>query len=235
MSLVHLSVTRLSGLGLLLLAGCAAPPAGPDAPWALPAEGGLLHLQQPITVAANRTRSFIQQGRSLPGGGINQLEPSCNLEVHTLADQPRTLEPDRLQILGSRRQVETVVQAPVPREGPFQRVGLSGGGDSPPDIMHVIHFTLQSERQPDVMRLTCRGALAEPWRARPPSLNEMRAALGAIATLELTAEAEAGGGTEGHGRDLTRHRGRRVLQWTWWTLISARRWRSTLRARAGRW
>ena len=98
---------------------------------------------------------------TLPGGGINQLEPSCNLEVRTLAEQSRRIEPGSFQMIGSRRQVETVVRAPARPATPFLRVGLDGG-DSPPDVMHVIHFPLQSDQQPDVMRLTCRGALAEP-------------------------------------------------------------------------
>jgi hypothetical protein len=182
----RVGVSLLLGLLPLVLAGCATAPAGPDSPWALPPEGSALQLHQSIRVAAGRTRSFLQQGRSLPGGGINQLEASCNLEVRTLEEQPRSIEPDRFRILGTRRQVETVVQGPAGPAGSFRRVGLLGGGDSPPDVMHVIHFNLQSERQPDVMRLTCRGALDAPWRAQPPSLNEIREALGGIATFEAS-------------------------------------------------
>lgn len=56
---------------------------------------------------------------------------------------------------------------------------------SPPDIMHLYHFSLHSEKQPDVLRLTCRGILDEPRDAVPPTIAEIRQALGDIVLLRL--------------------------------------------------
>jgi hypothetical protein len=54
-------------------------------------------------------------------------------------------------------------------------------------IQEGYHLWLADGPDPDVMRLTCLGMLDEMWRARPPTLDEVRAALGELATLELPA------------------------------------------------
>ena len=52
-------------------------------------------------------------------------------------------------------------------------------------IYEGYHLWLESSSQPNVMRLTCRGVIDIPWQARRPSIAEIRAALGEIATLSL--------------------------------------------------
>ena len=59
---------------------------------------------------------------------------------------------------------------------------------SPSDIFRGYHFWLRSGTQPDVIRMTCRGALAPPWDAIPPSYQEMNDTLGEYATLRLDQE-----------------------------------------------
>ena len=61
--------------------------------------------------------------------------------------------------------------------------GIGGGGVS--DIMQVRRMRLHSKTQPDVLNLICAGALDTPFRARPPSVSQMRAALGSYAGLRL--------------------------------------------------
>ena len=48
---------------------------------------------------------------------------------------------------------------------------------------------LSSAEQPDVYRLVCRGGEDNPADAIPPSIQEMRRALGDYATLQLPEEA----------------------------------------------
>jgi hypothetical protein len=55
-------------------------------------------------------------------------------------------------------------------------------------IYEGYHLWLDSPSQPNVMRLTCRGVIDEPWKARRPSIAEIRASLGTLATLKLAAE-----------------------------------------------
>jgi hypothetical protein len=54
-----------------------------------------------------------------------------------------------------------------------------------PSVARYFHFTLQSPRQPEVMRLTCRGALDDWPFVAWPTLWEIRGALEPIADLEL--------------------------------------------------
>jgi hypothetical protein len=59
---------------------------------------------------------------------------------------------------------------------------------SPPDIFRGWHFWLHSDKQPNVLRMTCRGVFAEPWEAELPTLAEIRQALGDIASLKTGTE-----------------------------------------------
>jgi hypothetical protein len=52
-------------------------------------------------------------------------------------------------------------------------------------VTRGVHLWFGSDIQPDVMRMTCRGGFDDPWRAELPSIDEMRAALGAYAGLTL--------------------------------------------------
>jgi hypothetical protein len=62
-----------------------------------------------------------------------------------------------------------------------------GGGN--PLIQEGYHLWLSGLSDPNVMRLTCLGMLDDMWRARAPTLAEVRAALGTLATLELSDTA----------------------------------------------
>ena len=99
-----------------------------------------------------------------------------------LADHPRRIEPGSFRITRVQRLTEEIVRRVVPEEG-LIKVGIEPGGGVAPDIMHGLHLYLESEADPGVMRLTCRGALEMPWKARPPSLVEIREALGPIISL----------------------------------------------------
>ncbi len=55
-------------------------------------------------------------------------------------------------------------------------------------VMRMVHMKLESEEQPDLHRLTCRGALDDPPNALEVSINEMRVALGDKATIVLPEE-----------------------------------------------
>ncbi|MFN4262199.1 MAG: hypothetical protein ACK4IT_00855 [Thioalkalivibrionaceae bacterium] len=57
--------------------------------------------------------------------------------------------------------------------------------DSPTRVFEGWHWYLRSDNQPDVYRLNCRGPYADPWEALPPSIDDIRQALGRVMTLEL--------------------------------------------------
>jgi hypothetical protein len=78
--------------------------------------------------------------------------------------------------------MEQVVQKQTPQTG-FIKVDMDIGGK--PMVVRGYHLWLGSDRQPDVMRMTCRGAFDDINRADPPSLEEVRRALGEVAELSL--------------------------------------------------
>src|SRR3569623_3825154 len=64
-----------------------------------------------------------------------------------------------------------------------QMAGLSGCGSSESDVTLVWKLWLESPRQPKVRRLICGGKFDPAFRARRPSINEIRIQLGYIASL----------------------------------------------------
>lgn len=150
--------------------------------------GYRLVLHQPLTVAAGNARVYLQGGKMLPSLGFNQYAVSCNLEIRKLSEQPQTIEADTFVVTRVQHLMEEVAS--------WQPVVLASltlaGADvdsSPADIFLGYHFWLHSEGQPDVLRMTCRGVFSEPWNAQYPTLGEIAAALGDLATLDTGTAA----------------------------------------------
>ncbi|MEW8693567.1 MAG: hypothetical protein AB2535_21245, partial [Candidatus Thiodiazotropha endolucinida] len=92
--------------------------------------------------------------------------------------------PDTFIIKKVQRLMTEVVRQYNHRWG-YINVEFSDPGS--PMVTHGYHLWLSSEKQPDVMRMTCRGAFDDLSRSEPPSINEIREALGNIAELVLAA------------------------------------------------
>jgi len=144
-------------------------------------------LHQPLAVAPGNARVFLQQGRMLPSLGFNQYDISCSFEVRNLSEQPQTIEPDTFVVNRVQHLMDEVASW-----RPVQLASLTLAGaevdSSPADIFLGYHFWLYSEKQPDVLRMTCRGIFSEPWNAQYPTLGEIAQTLGSYATLGTGAE-----------------------------------------------
>lgn len=145
--------------------------------------GYRLVLHKALQVAPGNARVFLQGGRQLPSLAFDQYEPSCSLEVRKLSEQVQTIEPDQFVVNLVQDLIEEVAQW---RTLQLASLGLAGAAvdSSPADIFRGYHFWLTSSDQPNVLRMTCRGAFSEPWNAQPPTQVEIAAALGDYATLE---------------------------------------------------
>ncbi len=166
----------------LLLAGCSS--WVPD--YSDEDSGYRLVLHQPLTVAAGNARVYLQGGKMLPSLGFNQYAVSCNLEIRKLSEQPQTIEPETFVVTRIQHLMEEVASW---RPVVLASLTLAGAevDSSPADIFLGYHFWLHSETQPDVLRMTCRGAFSEPWDAQYPTLGEIAATLGDLATLDTGA------------------------------------------------
>ncbi|MGD8587573.1 MAG: hypothetical protein PVG22_01950 [Chromatiales bacterium] len=149
----------------------------------LPPVGTLVELKQPLTVRPGRARVFLQGGRF--GQAINQFEPNCNFVIRTLSEQPQVIKPDTFLVVRVQRVTEEVVQLTRPiRVAGLGALALdSSGGYSM--VTRGVHLWFGSDTQPEVMRMTCRGGFDDPWRAKLPSIDQIRAVLGAYASLTL--------------------------------------------------
>lgn len=182
----------LLGLCLAALAGCQTQLRESDqGPWIAVQPGGTLTLNRPIPVPQDRARVFFRGGRLQPTGA--NLGPSCGMEIRTIPRSgPHVISAGsftitRVQSHWTQVAARDTGSYPRPYAGPvrFQLASATDGGGTPL-IQEGYHLWLADGPDPDVMRLTCLGMLDEMWRARPPTLDEIRVALGDLATLELS-------------------------------------------------
>ncbi|WP_295577513.1 hypothetical protein [uncultured Lamprocystis sp.] len=170
---------------IALLVGCVPVKVREDAAggWAAIPPGSTLTLNRPVQVPQDRARVFFLSGRVRPAGA--NTGPSCGLEVRTMSREgAQTIAPQTFRIV--RVQNLWTEVARLQRPGPirFQLAQATDGGGGTPLIQEGYHLWL-SGADTNVMRLTCLGMLDDMWRARAITLEEIRAALGTVATLEI--------------------------------------------------
>lgn len=170
----------LSVLLATLLAGCSNFMGRPDNNQDT---GYQVVLHNPLSIVPEVTRVFLQAGEAFPQYGLNEYEPHCSFEVRdVLQAETQIIEQDTFKVTRVQYLREEVVWLRPVQVASLQLAnpGIDG---SPSDIFEGYHFWLYSENQPDVLRMTCRYILTEPWNSRTPTLEEMRYSLGAYATL----------------------------------------------------
>ena len=142
--------------------------------------GSTFTLNRELTIEANQTTVYLQNGRIELVGNIDIYHPNCKFELFTISEQARTVEPDTFVVTRVVDQRED-----VSRQWPLYAsltVAESGGGP-----MHETYATtmwLESRKQPDVFRMSCR---RWDWvnMGEYLSINEMRQTLGDYFTLTL--------------------------------------------------
>jgi len=149
--------------------------------------GSELVLKQPLTIPAGRARVFIQDGAA-PGSGSRVLgsfdhyRPHCAFEIRSVEHGGFTIHPDTFRIVRVQGSLVPVVwRSPVQLASLQQTGGMDDLGSSA--YYEGYHFWLVSDSQPEVRRMSCYGAYAEPYDLHPPTLQEIDRALGAIAEI----------------------------------------------------
>ena len=168
----------------MLLGGCAQPGVwvGTNSEGPI-SEGSRIELNRDIEIAPQQARVFFQQGVAITKSRLDYYLPSCDIEVRSLSSEVQVVHKDVFTVT----RVEAGREQVVSRDGPmFAALDLSagygwGGGlmwERGVSVHRYFRFGLVSEAQPDVMRLTCRGALDDYHRAWLPTSEEIRSALG---------------------------------------------------------
>ncbi len=171
----------------LLAAGCAATmPKSEDAAYSRVPAGSLVRVERRLPVAKDKARVWLRGVRTSAVSSSDS--PICALEVARIdREGTQYIEPGEFRIRRVENMWTQVVQARP--EGPerlkLRLAGMDGGDGGTPMIYEGYHFWFERTEQPNLMRMTCIGVFDDMWEAKPPTITEIRASLGNLATLEL--------------------------------------------------
>ena len=170
----------------VLLASCnEAALRDPSSPFARVPVDSSLEIKQPIMIPPGSTRVFIQLGKI--SRGFNRYAANCNIEVNKIDwGQEQSIEPGVYRVSRVQAVTEEVVEAQPFLVASLHGIGmLADGGmdDGGSTLIYEGYHLWLDGPDPNVRRLTCRGSYAEPSRALPPSINQIRQALGDLMTL----------------------------------------------------
>ena len=181
----------LSAIGLIL-AGCGnlvTIESDPDNRYYLPPAGTLVRINEELTVPARWARVFLQYGETVAYAEMSRYYPSCDFELTTVEETPQSIKPGSFTVIDVQRGTEEIVRnGPVhyASRGLLAYSGSGSGGQYM--IMHTVRMRLESDEQPGMYMLSCRGGLDDPPKALEPSITEMRMALGDKAAIILPAD-----------------------------------------------
>jgi hypothetical protein len=171
-------------LTVVLIAGCQAGFSANHA-YLVPSSGSIVKLHKQLVVPAGHTRVFLQHGQVVAKAKFDRYYPSCNFEVWKLTKEPTVIHPGEFIVTKATQDINHVVSLE------YQKVAALRWHNQESDramIMHAMHMRLQSAKQPNLYRLTCRGWLADPSDAVKPTITDMREALGNFASIKLIGE-----------------------------------------------
>jgi hypothetical protein len=180
-------------MSLLALTLAACQSAGfrfsEDSPHYPPPVGTRVILHQPVTIPTGHASTYLQFGRTMRFAEVDQYRAHCRLEVSRVGTSEQTVMPDEFRVTraglehrDSVRRGETTRLASAGMPGMLAQSGRHSG--SMGIIVYVTRMKLHSDRQPEVLSLDC-----GHWSANPDeqflTLNQIRAALGTIMSLQL--------------------------------------------------
>lgn len=170
--------------GMAVLSGCAllSVPEDSSSPFFRVPPGSVLELHEPLPIPPGRATVWLQRGGV--AAGQDWWYPGCSIEVRTLdREAVQTLRPGRFVVRRVQQIEITAIPSTVGAVMVASLDSVNSGGER--WFWLGYHLWLESAEQPDVLRLSCVGAYARAFEVRPPSIDEIRAALGRVATLHL--------------------------------------------------
>ena len=168
------------------IAGCTTAPVQDESAqyFDLP-KGSRLVLNQDIEIPADSARAYVQHGRVLSFPKIDRYRAHCKFEMKRRLDTPQTIKPDTFVVTKMYREINRGTHSGAIMPVAIQ---LAGGGLS--YELYATFFLLNSPTQPNVLGLTCQH-LEDPVSPRYLSIQDIRMALGNVATLQLADDPRA--------------------------------------------
>jgi hypothetical protein len=140
-------------------------------------------LHQPLKVLADRAGLYLQNGEN-KGGAHSRFEPFCYIRFFNVKQMPRAIQADTF-IVKSIRTETRLVAYNRPLSAPFQHIAYRLVDSTPSDILEVVTMRISSLNQPEVYLLECGGVENDPASVEPPTINEIRRAMGNLMTLQM--------------------------------------------------
>ena len=177
---------------LVFLLGCQTAKIGdPSSPYYPPPRGSAVILNSDLEIPPETARIFLQRGKIYGYHGFDRYFPWCYFELETVKNTAQILSVDTFEVYKVVSRTERVVE-----NGPIHLAGVriqfgtdlllsKGGSDGPSTETAVVQMWLRSEKQAQIRKLVCGGAEENPAIVKAPSIEQIRTALGEIATLQL--------------------------------------------------
>lgn len=177
----------------LFLAGCAAVAPDrldQDPRYAIPA-GSTLVLHEPLMLPGRGDLLYLQDGRTMGFGGVQEVYPHCYVETRQRPEGPLKVAPTTFSITEVERSFHYTWLAPGGPGGLMPTTDGGPGGDGGlSQWFYVTRMSLRpADPSVDVYRLTC---LVDRLDASGPeterhhlTVAQIREALGDIFTLEI--------------------------------------------------
>ena len=129
---------------------------------------------------AGRARVFLQGGA--PVRGFDQYRPHCALEIRSVQHDGFEVAPGIFRITRVQHSLQQVVDLGG-RDWAWVSIGFGLPGFGSSSFHEGYHLWLDAPERPQVMRLSCYGTYDRPPDLRPPTLTEIREALGGLAEI----------------------------------------------------
>ena len=143
------------------------------------ATGSELVLTRNITIPANQTSVYIQNGNITTYSGRDQYYPNCKFELYPISATPRIVQADTFVITRVSRDTDYVSSGSLQYAGP-----LKGSPGNPMAIIYSVIFSLKSKIQPDVFRMAC-AHWADPLAGTDLTLAEVRQTLQPLMVMKV--------------------------------------------------
>jgi hypothetical protein len=190
---IYSGITKVLSVvsGAIFFTACSsALITDPTKRYYVPTPGSTVTIPQRIEVPGGQTRIFFQRGEIIKKvSGLDLYKANCNFEINTLAETPRYIEPGVYTVTRTTRQENEVVLFKPVQYASVAIGGMIGRGDDGPGMyFEEVRMTLRAEQPSDISNLACRGVMTDPQWVEPPTLAEIREALGTHATLNVPEE-----------------------------------------------
>ncbi|MCW8931429.1 MAG: hypothetical protein OQL19_14455 [Gammaproteobacteria bacterium] len=161
---------------LFLLVACQSPSIQTNTSYFKPDSVSTIEITQPLGVAPNFARAFLQAGNNISPIGLDLSNVNCEVEINTISEVRQVIQPEKFNVVAIAQEESSIVMLK-----PLILASLNYASSGPPEIKRFFRFHLSaqdSNSKSQVRALLCRGVSEEHADAQLPTLEQMQAATG---------------------------------------------------------